>query len=189
MTFAILSALIATAMVFAANAGNGKGKGRNFDRGIKGFPMPASLELTEAQQQKVSALKDKERSEIDKIQTEMDNVREDIRVQWEKEKIDKPKLKSLHKKMQSLRALMGDARLNFRLAVYDILTPEQRKKAAADRKAFHVNRKNRPRGNPGDDGFWHGDAPFGDGYGRGQGRGSRGQGRGMGRGMGNGPMW
>ncbi|MBN2527174.1 MAG: Spy/CpxP family protein refolding chaperone [Deltaproteobacteria bacterium] len=185
MTIGILAALIATSMVFAVNAGNKKGRGQNGDRGMRGFPMLASLELTEAQAQKVDALREKERAEIDKIRAEMDKVHADIRAQWEKETVDKTKLKSLHKKMQSLKAKMGDARLEFRLGVYDILTPEQRKKAAEERKAFHENRQNRRGGNGNPDGYGQGDGPCDGGCGRGRGRG----GRGMGRGMGDGPMW
>lgn len=184
MTIGFLAALIATSMVVAVNAGNKKGRGQNGDRGMRGFPMLASLELTEAQQQKVDVLMEKERTQIGKIRTEMDQLHADIRAQWEKEKVDKSKLKSLHKKMQALRSQIGDARLEFRLGVYDILTPEQRKKAAAERKAFHANRQNRNGGNGGPDGYGRGNGRCGDGCGRGPGRGGRG-----GRGMGNGPMW
>lgn len=177
----ILFALIATTMVFAANAGNRKGNGSGMGRGDRGMFMLHKLNLTDAQKSKVDALADKERKEVDKIRAEMDKVRDDIQAQWEKEKVDTGKVKSLHKKMQSLSTQIADARLNFRLGVYDVLTPEQRKVAAAELKAMHdgrnARREARGNGNYGNDGR---------GNGRGQGHG-RGPGRGFG--PGNGPMW
>jgi Spy/CpxP family protein refolding chaperone len=175
---AILATLVATSMAFAATAGNRRG-GRGDGSGPRGDYAMTRLNLTDAQQKKIDALRDTHWTEIDRIHDEMDKIRDDIRAQWEKEKIDKSKIKSLHNKVQSLHQQVADARLKFRLAVYDILTPEQRKQVAADRRAFHQHRDDRR-------GAW-GDCPR-NGRGPGDGRG-RGRGNGHGRGHGMGPMW
>ncbi|MBN2715872.1 MAG: Spy/CpxP family protein refolding chaperone [Deltaproteobacteria bacterium] len=192
---AFISALMVSTMVFAANAGERNGKGRGVKGGERGFPMLAQLNLTEAQQKKVDALVKTENDEIEKNRTEIDKLRAQMRALWEKDPVDKNKVKSLHKKMQSLHAKIADAHLSFRLGVYDVLTPEQRQKATAERKARHDRRAARRggQGGQGNDGYWN-ERPRRDGRGCGNGKG-RGQGRGDGRGPGfgpgegMGPMW
>ena len=190
MSIAIMAALISTSMVFAANAGNRNGKGRGYGDGERGFPMIGKLNLTDAQQKQVAELAKKEKDEISKVRAEMDKLRDQIRALWEKEPVDKNKVKSLHRKMQTAQTKIADAHLNFRLGVYDVLTAEQRKQAAAERKAWHAGREDR-RNNASNKGYWNG-GQRGDGNGHRNGKGKcggHGRGEGRGPGFGMGPVW
>ncbi|MBN2344516.1 MAG: Spy/CpxP family protein refolding chaperone [Deltaproteobacteria bacterium] len=176
----ILVALIATTMVFAVQAKNRNGQKRAH-RGMNMGFIAQTLELTDAQQKKIDALKAKESEKIGRIQKDMDALRDQMRAQWEKDEVNKKEVKALQKKMHDLRGKMGEAHTEFRLGVYDVLTKEQRQKAAAERRRLHKE------GRPGNGAM--GDCPRGNrGNGDGCGRG-RGQGRGHGQGQGRGPAF
>lgn len=179
----ILAALISTTMVFAVQAQKKQGQ-QHLHKGFGDGFLIDPLELTDAQQKKVETLRNAERTKIEKIRKEMTPLRNQLRAQWEKETIDKNAVRSLKKKMHDLKGKIETARTQFRLGVYDVLTKEQRQKAASQRKAHH-------QGNPcpykGTAKRPHG-KKRGDGMGRGHGRG-HGQGSGFTPGQGGGPRW
>lgn len=178
----ILAAAVVTTLVCTAGAGDKKrGADGQQDRQQQDSNLfdQQALQLSVTQQEQVHSLRTKELTEVNALRAEEQTIRTEIRKQWEKEKLDKAKIQKLHSQLQEIRSKMADARLAFRLGVYDILTSEQKKQVAKERAAFHANWTERresnrfhPRGefSRDDDG----------GYG-GHGRGMR-RGRGMGRG-------
>lgn len=185
----IFTVLLATTMVAAAMAGKGRGRGHKGSAHSAMGPhgMIQQLDLTAAQQKQIDKLKEKERTVIEKARTQIDKLRSQMRIEWEKETLDRKNIQSIQKRMHEQKGKIGQAKMDFRLSVFDTLTPKQRKKAAAMHKEHHQRRQEFKKANP-DCSWGNRRGKKGDGRGQGNGRG-QGHGRGPGFGFDNGPMW
>jgi len=125
-----LVALLALALTTTALAGRGRHDGRG--RGPGGDrmdEMTAALNLSAEQQKQVEKLKGDMKANADKNRDRMRTAHEKMKGEWQKDTIDKNAIRAIQKELHGLKGQMGEARLEFMLAMNDILTKEQRAQA------------------------------------------------------------
>lgn len=108
----------------AQNPGSGKGKGPDFRLGR----MAAHLELTDQQQASIKALKEDGRSEGIQVKKELARLKNQMEGEMLKDVPSEKTVLSLNEKMGALKTELKATRLKTRLAVRELLTPEQRDK-------------------------------------------------------------
>lgn len=86
------------------------------------------LNLTEEQKRKVDDLKETLRNDIVPLRNEMVRKKTELKLLWMDANPDAEKIKSKQKEIRDLRAQIEDRLTDFRLALQQILTPEQRSK-------------------------------------------------------------
>jgi Spy/CpxP family protein refolding chaperone len=129
-------------------------------------PMPVMPTLTTEQWQKTDELRVKHLREVLPLQTDLRVKEIELDALWRAEELDGNKLLGKVKEINDVRNKLELARVNHQLAMYRLLTPEQRKQARC----------------------MFGRCPQGMGGRMGQGMGMRGMGRMRGMGMGQGVM-
>jgi hypothetical protein len=141
---------------------------------MRGERMAKALGLSEAQAKQVKAVRDKQQADMGKLRLQKRRLKAEMRVEWLKDSPDQGKLRSLGGQLSKLEAERDKLRMETRLKISSLLTPEQRAKA----KTLGIGPGSGPGGGKG----WRG----GGGRGGGQGKGWRGGG---GRGGGQGKGW
>jgi Spy/CpxP family protein refolding chaperone len=142
---------------------------------------PAALDLSDAQKDQLAAMRLENRKEAMLRRGEMASLQAQLQAEFLNDEVNESKVRSLSKQISDLRAGGAEARLEHRLAMLKLLTPEQKEKI----KEMRLNAPGRGmRGGPG---FHEGRGGRGGRGGPGfhEGRGGRG-GRG-GPGFGGGP--
>ncbi len=155
----------------------GRGFGRGGKRGpgggygmMHGRRLAEQLELDESQQIQVQALRESMHQDLIPVHAQMDELRQQMRAQFTAEQPDAAAIRAIHAQMDELHSTVRERRVDFRLALIQILSPEQRIRLAEI--PFMTS---------------HGGRGFGPGHGRGFGYGRGfGPGRGLGRGLGPG---
>ncbi|MFH1279477.1 MAG: Spy/CpxP family protein refolding chaperone [Candidatus Eisenbacteria bacterium] len=110
----------------APAAGGGKiGRGRD-GGGYRIERLAARLDLTDEQKEKMEGIHERGRAEMDKLRKEMMRAKHDLRGEFLEDEPNAGNLKALTKKIGDLRTQMDLMRLDQRLAIRDLLTPEQR---------------------------------------------------------------
>ncbi len=149
--------------------GGGKaGKVQGQGRMMGGQRICAELKLSDAQQQKVLALRQEMEKETLPLRQQMQQKQLELKKLWESEKLDQGAIEKLQKELAGLRVKMVEKMRAFEVKFKAVLTPEQQaqlEKLKADRTA-----------NAGKNG--RGGKMRGYGQGQGQGRGQGGQAQG-----------
>ena len=140
---------VTVGMASAQGPGSGKGKGPDFRLGR----MAAHLELTEDQQASIKALKEKAGSEGMQVKKELARLKNQIEGEMLKDVPSEKTVLSLNEKMGALKTELKANRLKTRLAVRELLTPEQRDKMLTIRGN---GREGRSKGHRGGRGFGRG---------------------------------
>lgn len=124
LTISMLAALALTFGATSAEAGHrGRGKGAKGDRITR---MAEQLELSAEQQAALVKLRDEMIEDAQPIMDKLRAVRAEQRALWQADDIDKAKVKALRKKAHRLEGQLEELRIELRLDVVDLLTPEQR---------------------------------------------------------------
>ena len=139
LAVAVLTTLLATGFAFSAHA---KGHKRHGDDGHEGRmeSLIKELNVSADQKAKIKDLRNKNKEEMKKIREDIKELRAKMRTAWETDKPNRNKIMGIHKKIHNLKGQMGEMRIEFRLAVHKVLTPEQRKQAAKLLKERHEKR-------------------------------------------------
>lgn len=129
----IATALASTTFAYGWGGGWGRGQGRGTCIGGPGYegdiPAASQLGLTADQTSKIKALREAHLQDIKPLQDKMFSKRGELKLLWLQTKPDQEKIMAVQKEIRSLRDQMQDKRTSQRLAVFNILTPEQQTKA------------------------------------------------------------
>lgn len=146
------------------------GPGGRFGKAGRHERMAKALNLTQAQAKQIQALREKHQAGMAKVRLQKMRIKAELRVEWLKDAPSEAKIRGLADQLTKVHASQAKARLDMRLKVNSMLTPEQRAKAKSMGMGMGMGP---PRGR------------FGGGGGMGKGR-AGGHGKGMGRGRGGG---
>ena len=178
----VIAGLSLTGLAYAQH-GQGGCEGCEGHKG-KGGGMGA-LDLTEEQHKKLDDLKMKHIKESMSLRTDLGIKQMELGALWRAEELEGKKIVAKVKEISGLRQKLQIARVEHKLGMYNILTPDQRKIA----RKFMIGRRGMGRmfgHGPGRRGMgrgMHGMGGPGMGHGmRGMGKGMHGMGRGMGHG-------
>ncbi|MBA4396201.1 MAG: hypothetical protein C0394_02245 [Syntrophus sp. (in: bacteria)] len=151
----IATALASTTFAYGWGGGPGRGHGRGAcdggpgcDRGIQAIP---ELGLTAEQTAKIKDLREANLNDIKPLRDKMFSKRGDLKLLWLQKTPDREKITALQKEIGSLRDQIQEKMTGHRLAMLNVLTPEQRTKvqALAAEKGFGPGRGGCGAGCPG----------------------------------------
>jgi Spy/CpxP family protein refolding chaperone len=98
----------------------------------------AALNLTEEQSEKIRALRQAHEKDILPLRTQMFTKRAEMRLLWMETDPDREKIKAKQKEIHELKGQLQEKNMDFRFAVSDILTPEQRSKLLQKKFGKHA---------------------------------------------------
>lgn len=114
-------------------------QGPQQDRGFRG-PFNCGLAekaegvgLAAEQMEKINALREAHLKEIKPIKDQLHSKRGDLRIEWMAKNPDKEKILGLQKEVETLRGQLAEKATTHRLAMREILTPEQLSKVRLPR--------------------------------------------------------
>ena len=102
-----------------------QGQKRHMMRG-PGKALMRRLDLNEEQAKKVEELQKTKMKKAVRVRAEMAVKQAEMRLLWLDEKPDKTKLMAKNSEIQKIKGSLEEANIDFRLAVNEILTPDQR---------------------------------------------------------------
>lgn len=126
-TIAMVTALVLLLLPAAVSAEPGQGRrmGRGSGMGLRG------VELTAEQRQKLDEIRVNLAKEIEPLRAEVKVKQVELEALWRAEKPDAKKVIAKVREISGVREKLAVVRANFRLAMHNLLTPEQRAKLAA----------------------------------------------------------
>ena len=129
----ISTALASAAFAFGPGGGWGRGHGGRHCYNPGDGPLPAAgqLNLTAEQTEKIKALRDAHLKDVTPLRDKMFSKRSELKLLWLQASPDQNKIMAVQKEIRALRDQLEDKRTGHRLAVFNLLTPEQRTKAQA----------------------------------------------------------
>jgi Spy/CpxP family protein refolding chaperone len=135
MAVLIVTALASTTLVYAWGGGWGRGHARgacaggpDSDGGIQSIPQ---LGLTAEQTAKIKDLREAHLKDIKPLQDKMFSKRGELRLLWLQTNPDREKIAAVQKEIRGMRDQMQDKGTSQRLAMLNILTPEQQTRVQA----------------------------------------------------------
>jgi Spy/CpxP family protein refolding chaperone len=140
LSMVFLAVLIATALASTTFAyGWGGGWGRGHARGAcdggpgcdRDIQAVQALGLTDEQTAKIRDLREAHLKDIKPLHDKMFSKRGELKLLWLQKTPDREKITAVQKEIGSLRDQMQDKMTGHRLAMFDVLTPEQRTKVQA----------------------------------------------------------
>ena len=138
-TLAVVALTLSLAMVAEARPGRGKGRGGGIEKILH------RADLTDDQKAQLEALREEHRAEMKPLRQDMRAKRRQMHQLWAANAIDEAAVWTLDGEMTPLRQEIHRMRLEHRLEVMAILTPEQRAALhdAKQKKSKQRKRKNR----------------------------------------------
>jgi Spy/CpxP family protein refolding chaperone len=131
----IATALASTTFAYGWGGGWGRGHGRSAcdggpgnDRDIQAIQ---ALGLTAEQTAQIRDLREATLKDIKPLRDKMFSKRGELKLLWLQKTPDREKITAVQKEIGSLRDQMQDKMTSHRLAMFNVLTPEQRTKAQA----------------------------------------------------------
>lgn len=114
-------------------AGRGE-RGRRFGGGAAGPDgrqgLAGRLGLDESQRARVRSLREQMTQRLAPVREQMRGLHEQARAQWTSGHPDAAAIEAIHDRMEALQGTLRVARVDFRLALLEVLTPEQRAQLA-----------------------------------------------------------
>jgi Spy/CpxP family protein refolding chaperone len=123
-TLTVVAAVALLALPFAAQA-KGVREGRG-PRGGEMGPLLAGLNLTADQQKQIDTLRQQQRDRVKPLREQMKGKMQEMRALWMADKPDRNAILAKHQEMDGIRQQLTVERVDHRLALLQILTPEQR---------------------------------------------------------------
>jgi Spy/CpxP family protein refolding chaperone len=143
----LAAALVTGSSAFAQGGGRGSGGHRGARAGGPGLPLGA-LNLTEQQRQQVRDIQGRSRDETRQLQERLRTARLAQQQAIEAAPLDESRIRAASQDVAEAETELTVQRAKLRADVFEILTPAQREqatKAASDRRARTVERRERPR--------------------------------------------
>jgi len=125
LSFVFLSLALWATSAFAGPWGRGMGKGA-FDS----LPAEAALGLTSEQSQKLQTLRQAYLDNITPLQNQLFSRKAELRLLWSAQNPDQEQIASKQKEINELEQKIEEISTRHRLDCREVLTPEQREKAA-----------------------------------------------------------
>ena len=100
-------------------------------------PALSALNLTDEQSEKIRALRQSHEKDILPLRTQLFTKRAEMRLLWMETNPDSKKIKAKQKELHELKGQLQEKNMDFRFAVSEILTPEQRSKLLQKRFGRH----------------------------------------------------
>ena len=110
--------------------GRGRGCGGQGQRGHMGRIM-RQLDLTEEQKAKVKTLREEMKTTGTPIRGQMKKKFEEMQALWKSDTPDRAQILAKHAEIDEIRKTVRAARVDFRLSLLAVLTPDQRSKIAS----------------------------------------------------------
>lgn len=124
----LVIAMVTSVIAFGGpERGWGRGPGMGPCGGYKASLL-AGLGLTDEQEVKIAALREAHLKEVKPLQDKIFSKRGDLRLLWLERTPDQAKIIATEKELRQLHNELDEKRAQHRLAVYNVLTPEQRAK-------------------------------------------------------------
>lgn len=121
--------MASTAFSWGGGSGGGWGRGPGYGPCMSGdVAANSGLNLTAEQTEKIRALQETQRKEMKPLQDKMFAKRGDLKLLWLEKSPNQEKIIAAQKELRNLRGQMEDQMTAHRLAIYNILTPEQQTK-------------------------------------------------------------
>lgn len=131
----VFTLLIAAFIMAATSALFAQGRGRGMDMspgmGIYDLSSMLGLDLSSDQIKKINDLRTAHLKDIQPLRNQMFAKRGELRLLWRERSPDKAKIDAAQRDIQNLRSQMISKQTSFRLALLNVLTPEQREKVQA----------------------------------------------------------
>jgi Spy/CpxP family protein refolding chaperone len=131
----ITAALATTTFAYGWGGGWGRGQGRGacdggpgYERALKAVP---ELGLTAEQTAKIKDLREAHLKDIKPLRDKMFSKRGEMRLLWLQKTPDRDKISAMQKEISGLRDQMQEKMTAHRLAMFNVLTPEQQTKMQA----------------------------------------------------------
>lgn len=122
----IIAVLFLVGSANIAMAGHhGKGSRMGVRAGINPPPL-TNLNLTTEQQEKLRTLGDVHQKQLAPLRIELFKKRTELKLLWMQSDLDANKIKAKQKEIHELRGKLQEKHTDFRLDLFNILTPEQR---------------------------------------------------------------
>lgn len=131
--------LISTGASFDSAWARGRGHGRGGCKAEFGPRMAATLNLTAEQQAQIDELRAEMDKDLAPVHDALDKLRSQKHQLWTTENPDEGAIIAIEQKMDPLRKQIRERKIQFRLDMLEILTPEQR----AEHQKMMESRKNR----------------------------------------------
>ena len=125
ITTSAIAVFLTIFAVAGAEAGARKGDGRR-GKGDRVERLQQKLSLTAEQRLAVEKLEQDMKAESEPLFKKTMELKKQIKNQWKAEKPDEAKIIALHNKMFELKKQLAELRVEFRVDVIELLTPEQR---------------------------------------------------------------
>jgi Spy/CpxP family protein refolding chaperone len=132
VTVSVLTLTLAATAAYAGGWGGGRGYGRFGGGAGPGFQgrmvarMAETLQLTEQQQAAIKQIHEEAGKDAEPLIRKVRELREKMRAEWRSEAPDKGTLMDLHDEIHRINGELGESRIQTRLDVLNVLTPEQR---------------------------------------------------------------
>jgi len=126
MTVVILFVVTAfAAAAFAFGPGWGRGHGGGYCNGPNDAAF-SNLKLTAEQTAMINSLREAHLKDVKPLQDKMFSKRGELRLLWLQQNPDQEKIIAAQKEIRVLRDQLQDKRDNYRLQMYNVLSPEQK---------------------------------------------------------------
>jgi Spy/CpxP family protein refolding chaperone len=112
--------------------------------------MAEELGLTEDQKAQIEQIRESSREDAKPLRDKVKDLRKEMLSEWQASVPDEGTLLDLHKEIHDVKGELGELRIQTRLDVINLLTPEQREKMKANMK----NRKRDGKGREFKDKRW-----------------------------------
>jgi Spy/CpxP family protein refolding chaperone len=113
--------------------GPGMGQGMGHGPGMRGPGVDRleALGLDASQQKQVEELRAEHQKSVEPARAKLQTLRTELRALWQAERPERNTILAKQDEMEKQRAQLREARVDLRLAIQKLLTPEQRKQAAS----------------------------------------------------------
>ena len=147
---AVLTLVSSTAWAQGAGGGRGARHGGGWGKGPgPGRGMMARLDLSAAQLEQVTALRATMEETTSETRDALDERRSEMHDLWMADAPDRAAILAKHAEMDELRRDLRIAKIDFKLAVHALLTPDQRARLDATPDGKRGRRGQRRGGGPG----------------------------------------
>ncbi len=126
----LVAAVSSSALAFNGGYGRGRGGGYCYNGD---YGSAAALNLSAEQTEKIREMREAQWKDIRPLQEKMFSKRGELRSLWLQKNPDENRITAVHKEIRDLRDQMQDKMLSYRLAIFKLLTPEQKDKIQAFR--------------------------------------------------------
>ncbi len=138
--------LVGTTAAFACPGGKGHHGKRGHGKGGGMHGLMEKLDLTDAQKAEMEKLHTEMKEDVEPLRERMKELKQQMHQLWENDPVDEEALITLEREMATMKLQMSELRIQMKVDMMDILTPEQRAKFQELKKEFKGKHGKRGKG-------------------------------------------